>query len=83
MVRASALPTGGQTTAQPGGGAPVASTQGGANGGDALDKGVNAALNRAGHGQKPGTVEKISDGLRKVFKKATGKDAPIKDQEMR
>ncbi|POY74411.1 hypothetical protein BMF94_2605 [Rhodotorula taiwanensis] len=50
-------------------------------GGDALDKGVNAALNRSGHGQKAGTVEKISDGIRTGFKKLTGKDVPIKDQQ--
>nr|KIR87083.1 hypothetical protein I308_02775 [Cryptococcus tetragattii IND107] len=30
-----------------------------------LDKGVDAALNRAGHGQSHSTTEKISDGIRK------------------
>ncbi|KNX50032.2 hypothetical protein CNBG_9348 [Cryptococcus deuterogattii R265] len=46
-----------------------------------LDKGVDAALNRAGHGQSHSTTEKISDGIRKVFKKATGKDVPIQDKQ--
>ncbi|GAA5989136.1 hypothetical protein JCM10908_001176 [Rhodotorula pacifica] len=50
-------------------------------GGDALDKGVAAALNKSGHGgQKAGTIEKISDGIRTGFKKLTGKDVPVKDQ---
>ncbi|WVQ88164.1 hypothetical protein IAS59_001898 [Cryptococcus gattii] len=48
---------------------------------DALDKGVDTALNRAGHGQSHSTTEKISDGIRNVFKKATGKDVPIKDKQ--
>ncbi|WVO20012.1 uncharacterized protein IAS62_001302 [Cryptococcus decagattii] len=48
---------------------------------DALDKGVDAALNRAGHGQSHSTTEKISDGIRTIFKKATGKDVPIKDKQ--
>ncbi|KIR55544.1 hypothetical protein I315_02133 [Cryptococcus gattii Ru294] len=30
-----------------------------------LDKGVDTALNRAGHGQSHSTTEKISDGIRK------------------
>lgn len=40
---------------------------------DALDKGVNTILDKAGHHQQGGTVEKISDGIRTAFKKATGK----------
>ncbi|GAA6044570.1 hypothetical protein NBRC10513_004460 [Rhodotorula toruloides] len=50
-------------------------------GGDALDKGVNTLLGKSGHAQKPATVEKISDGIRSGFKKLTGKDVPVKDQE--
>ncbi|GAA5900556.1 uncharacterized protein JCM6883_002881 [Sporobolomyces salmoneus] len=56
-------------------------TQGSAQGGDALDKGVNAALGKAGHGQSASTTEKISDGIRTGFKKLTGKDVPVKDKE--
>ncbi|GFZ43549.1 hypothetical protein JCM24511_01269 [Saitozyma sp. JCM 24511] len=48
---------------------------------DALDKGVDSILNKAGHGQSRGTTEKISDGIRSVFKKATGKDVPIQDKQ--
>ncbi|BGP22977.1 hypothetical protein JCM10295v2_001868 [Rhodotorula toruloides] len=48
-----------------------------------LDKGVNTLLGKSGHAQKPATVEKISDGIRSGFKKLTGKDVPIKDQEYR
>jgi len=48
---------------------------------DALDKGVDAILGKAGHKQSAGTVEKISDGFRKFFKKITGKDVPIADQQ--
>ncbi|GAA5906123.1 hypothetical protein JCM8208_000638 [Rhodotorula glutinis] len=78
----SAFPTGGQSTGQNVGGAPVSSTQGG--NGDALDKGVQSMLNKSGHGGQSGsTVEKISDGIRTGFKKLTGKDVPIKDQQMR
>lgn len=40
---------------------------------DALDKGVSGILDKSGHHQQGGTVEKISDGIRNVFKKATGK----------
>ncbi|GAA5944553.1 uncharacterized protein JCM15063_004919 [Sporobolomyces koalae] len=58
-------------------GAPV---QGGNQGGDALDKGVNTILNKSGHGQKASTTEKISDGIRTGFKKLTGKDVPIQDK---
>jgi len=47
---------------------------------DALDRGVDQALGKAGHGQSRGTVEKISDGIRGVFKKLTGKDVPIQDK---
>ncbi|GAA6020015.1 hypothetical protein JCM11491_004898 [Sporobolomyces phaffii] len=59
--------------------APVGTTQGG-QGGDALDKGVNTILGKAGHGQSASTTEKISDGIRTGFKKLTGKDVPIKDK---
>ncbi|EIW72798.1 hypothetical protein TREMEDRAFT_58968 [Tremella mesenterica DSM 1558] len=38
---------------------------------DALDKGVSAALGKAGHGQSASTTEKISDGLRGAFKKVS------------
>ncbi|GAA5996490.1 uncharacterized protein JCM10292_007643 [Rhodotorula paludigena] len=65
---------------------PVATSQGGAaggGGGDALDKGISSILKKSGHAQSNSTVEKISDGARSLFKKLTGKDAPIKDQEMR
>ncbi|CAD6914573.1 unnamed protein product [Tilletia controversa] len=48
---------------------------------DAFDKGIDAALKKAGHGQNAGTVEKISDGIRSAFKKATGKDVPIADKQ--
>ncbi|ODO07173.1 hypothetical protein L198_00752 [Cryptococcus wingfieldii CBS 7118] len=48
---------------------------------DGLDKGVDAALKKAGHGQNASTTEKISDGVRSVFKKATGKDVPIQDKQ--
>ncbi|KDQ60170.1 hypothetical protein JAAARDRAFT_191572 [Jaapia argillacea MUCL 33604] len=53
---------------------------GGGGGGDALDKGVDYAERRAGHEQSHSTTEKISDGLRTAFKKATGKDVPIQDK---
>jgi hypothetical protein len=48
-----------------------------------LDKGVNTLLGKSGHAQKASTVEKISDGIRTGFKKLTGKDVPVKDQEYR
>ncbi|KAG7530099.1 hypothetical protein FFLO_05258 [Filobasidium floriforme] len=48
---------------------------------DFLDKGVDAGLKRAGHGQNASTTEKISDGIRSGFKKMTGKDVPIKDKQ--
>ncbi|GAA5890239.1 hypothetical protein JCM6882_008764 [Rhodosporidiobolus microsporus] len=64
---------------------PVATTQGTPAGAkasesDALDKGVDAVLGKFGHGGNRGTTEKISDGIRTLFKKATGKDVPIKDK---
>ncbi|OWZ51085.1 hypothetical protein J010_05934 [Cryptococcus neoformans] len=68
-----------QTQGQPGGTGIAAAGNSGQQ--DALDKGVDAALNRAGHGQSHSTTEKISDGIRSVFKKATGKDVPIKDKQ--
>jgi hypothetical protein len=40
---------------------------------DALDKGISTVLGKTGHGQSNSTVEKISDGFRKVFRKITGK----------
>ncbi|PWN88368.1 hypothetical protein FA10DRAFT_303339 [Acaromyces ingoldii] len=46
---------------------------------DALDKGVDAALKKTGHGQSRNVVEKISDGVRTAFKKISGKDVPVKD----
>ncbi|WWC86283.1 uncharacterized protein L201_001156 [Kwoniella dendrophila CBS 6074] len=48
---------------------------------DALDKGVDYALGRAGHKQNASTTEKISDGIRSGFKKMTGKDIPIQDKQ--
>ncbi|KAI9635250.1 uncharacterized protein MKK02DRAFT_43932 [Dioszegia hungarica] len=48
---------------------------------DALDKGVNSILGKAGHGQSASTTEKISDGIRSGFKKMTGKDVPIADKQ--
>ncbi|KAK0522340.1 hypothetical protein OC834_006326 [Tilletia horrida] len=48
---------------------------------DALDKGIDAVLKKAGHGQSASTTEKISDGVRSLFKKATGKDVPIADKQ--
>ncbi|ORX35990.1 hypothetical protein BD324DRAFT_629789 [Kockovaella imperatae] len=64
--------------------APTQSTAGTAPGGgqqDALDKGIDSILNKSGHGQSRQTTEKISDGVRSLFKKATGKDIPIKDKQ--
>ncbi|AAW42217.1 expressed protein [Cryptococcus deneoformans JEC21] len=66
-----------QTQGQPGGTGIAGST----GQQDYLDKGVDTALNKAGHGQSHSTTEKISDGIRNVFKKATGKDVPIKDKQ--
>ncbi|EPQ53641.1 hypothetical protein GLOTRDRAFT_117006 [Gloeophyllum trabeum ATCC 11539] len=57
---------------------PAQSTQGN---GDMLDKGVDYAEKRAGHEQSHSTTEKISDGLRKGFQKATGKDVPVQDKQ--
>ncbi|RSH85083.1 uncharacterized protein EHS24_006676 [Apiotrichum porosum] len=48
---------------------------------DALDKGIGSILTKAGHGQSNETTEKISDGVRSAFKKATGKDVPIADKQ--
>lgn len=39
------------------------------NGTDFLDKGIDGLLKKSGHGQSHGTTEKISDGIRSVFKK--------------
>ncbi|GAA5862996.1 hypothetical protein JCM3774_006715 [Rhodotorula dairenensis] len=62
-------------------GAPGTTATGG-HGGDALDKGVAQALNKSGHGgQSASTIEKISDGIRTAFRKLTGKDVPVKDQQ--
>ncbi|KLO05257.1 hypothetical protein SCHPADRAFT_911136 [Schizopora paradoxa] len=49
-------------------------------GGDVLDKGVDFLERKAGHEQSHSTTEKISDGLRKGFAKATGRDVPIQDK---
>ncbi|GEM11656.1 hypothetical protein Rt10032_c16g5673 [Rhodotorula toruloides] len=72
-----------QANTAPTAGAPAEQPAAGGGGGDALDKGVNTLLGKSGHAQKPATVEKISDGIRSGFKKLTGKDVPIKDQEYR
>ncbi|KAL9936034.1 hypothetical protein V8E36_004876 [Tilletia maclaganii] len=48
---------------------------------DALDKGIDQLLTRAGHEQSDSTTEKISDGVRSLFKKVTGKDVPIADKQ--
>ncbi|KAK0548021.1 hypothetical protein OC846_003146 [Tilletia horrida] len=48
---------------------------------DALDKGIDTILGKSGHKQSGATVEKISDGVRSIFKKVTGKDVPIKDKQ--
>ncbi|CAO1627409.1 unnamed protein product [Jaminaea pallidilutea] len=47
---------------------------------DYLDKAVNAGMDKSGHHQNRGTVEKVSDGIRSAFKKATGKDVPGGDK---
>ncbi|KAK4058776.1 hypothetical protein OIO90_000222 [Microbotryomycetes sp. JL221] len=73
--RGGCLDCGDSAAPQPGQPAPA-----GQQGGDALDKGVNTIANKLGKPQSRGTVEKISDGFRKVFKKATGKDVPIQDK---
>ncbi|KAM0792382.1 hypothetical protein ACM66B_005062 [Microbotryomycetes sp. NB124-2] len=65
----------------PAAGQPGAAPAAGQGGGDALDKGINTLANKLGKPQSKGTVEKISDGFRKVFKKATGKDVPVADKE--
>ncbi|PAV17604.1 Proteophosphoglycan ppg4 [Pyrrhoderma noxium] len=57
----------------------TAATTGG--GGDALDKGIDFLGRKTGHQQSHSTTEKISDGIRKGFRKLTGKDVPIKDQD--
>lgn len=56
--------------------------QTGASNGDALDKGISSILGKSGHAQSGSTTEKISDGVRTGFKKLTGKDVPVKDQQM-
>ncbi|KII84591.1 hypothetical protein PLICRDRAFT_45964 [Plicaturopsis crispa FD-325 SS-3] len=48
---------------------------------DALDKGIDGLLTKAGHKQSGSVVEKISDGFRKIFRKLTGRDVPIRDQQ--
>ncbi|KAI5474780.1 NAD-P-binding protein [Pseudohyphozyma bogoriensis] len=70
------------TNVEPTAGNPAANTSGG---GDALDKGVRAVVDKTGYGAKVtgANIEKASDGIRSLFHKATGKDVPIKDQEMR
>ncbi|KAL1734805.1 hypothetical protein EV714DRAFT_268526 [Schizophyllum commune] len=54
---------------------------------DALDKGVDFAQERMGQGQQndesaveQAKDEQISDGIRRGFKGATGKDVPIQDK---
>ncbi|KAI5474779.1 hypothetical protein MNV49_002490 [Pseudohyphozyma bogoriensis] len=50
-----------------------------------LDKGIKSLAGKLGFGAKVSNsnVEKASDGVRSLFKKFTGKDVPIKDQEMK
>ncbi|KDN51394.1 hypothetical protein K437DRAFT_267064 [Tilletiaria anomala UBC 951] len=48
---------------------------------DLLDKGIEFLENKSGHLQSKDTTEKISDGIRNVFKKVTGKDIPIQDKQ--
>merc|ERR1711939_412401 len=52
--------------------------------GDALDRFTSKALNKIAPGnqklQKAETVEAVSDGLRKLYKKTTGKKLPISDK---
>ncbi len=48
---------------------------------DYIDQGVSMGEKKAGHSTNAGTTEKISDGMRTGFKKATGKDAPVKDKQ--
>merc|ERR1712230_149480 len=50
------------------------------NQGDALDKGVGMAGKQFGHNLDRQQQEKVSDGLRSGYTKATGSDVPIKDQ---
>lgn len=47
-----------------------------------LDKGVSMAAEKSGHKLDRSKVEKISDGIRKVFKKLTGKDVPVEVSEV-
>jgi hypothetical protein len=35
------------------------------------DKGIDGILKKAGHGQSASTTEKISDGVRSMFKKVS------------
>ena len=37
---------------------------------DQTDKGIDSILGKAGHKQSGATTEKISDGIRSIFKKA-------------
>jgi len=53
---------------------------GGGGGGDMLDKGVDFLERKTGHQQSHSTTEKISDGIRKIFAKLTGRNVPIKDK---
>ncbi|KAM0755669.1 hypothetical protein T439DRAFT_8961 [Meredithblackwellia eburnea MCA 4105] len=50
--------------------------------GDALDKGIKSLAGKFGFGSAASNsnVEKASDGVRSLFKKATGKDIPIADK---
>lgn len=68
----------GDTLANPGAAGAAGQTTGQQ---DALDKGVDQLLTKAGHKQSGSTTEKISDGIRNVFKKVTGKDVPIQDKQ--
>ncbi|WVW82332.1 hypothetical protein I302_104339 [Kwoniella bestiolae CBS 10118] len=71
--------TAGSTLMNPG--ATQAQAQGQTGQQDALDKGVDYVLGKAGHKQNVSTTEKISDGVRSGFKKLTGKDIPIQDKQ--
>ncbi|GAA97930.1 hypothetical protein E5Q_04610 [Mixia osmundae IAM 14324] len=58
-----------------------AAQQGATGGGmDKLDSAVDGAMKKTGHGGSRATTEKISDGIRTMFKKITGKQVPIEDK---
>ncbi|GAA97931.1 uncharacterized protein L969DRAFT_96308 [Mixia osmundae IAM 14324] len=63
-------------------GATQGAAQGAAQGGqmDKLDSAVDTIMKKTGHTGNRQTVEKISDGIRSIYKKITGKNIPIADQ---